>query len=586
MTAAATFMPTVGQAREAGFFPSRHTVEIVDNRMLADGVYRLTFRDEFIAGHAKPAQFVDVYSNNPSRLMPRPFGVAEVDGDEVSLIFAVVGKGTAEFSELRAGDTIRVMGPLGNSFNTKENANYVLVAGGLGVPPLVRAAQAIAESEGSTSTAVFGYRNVRFGDGYVGRYADKTYSIDESEGNVVTLLDRIENELVNGELKPVVLSCGPLPMMKAVAAWAAKRGTAELGTAHGLRIRHMRAVHRRHRRRTIEGLLGRTCVHPRTIGMGGVSMTAEQHANLYEQHEWKHPTQVAGIPWKNPVATASGTFQYAAVRWFYDVSQLGAVTTKGVSPVPWEGNPGIRTAEGPSSNINAVGLQNPGVDHYLEDDLPKLKAINATVIANVAGHCDDDYAEVVSKLDDSPADMLEINVSCPNVSAGGMSVGTDPVALSRLITRLRKLTDKKMIVKLTPNVTDITVPARAAVESGADALSLINTLLGMRINIRTGEPVITHVTGGVSGPAVLPVGLAAVWRVRAALPEIPIIGIGGIDSGETALEYLYAGANAVEVGAAALFEPTAPLRVARELDDLLDERPELADKLAKGETWR
>lgn len=224
MTAAATFMPTVGQAREAGFFPSRHTVEIVDNRMLADGVYRLTFRDEFIAGHAKPAQFVDVYSNNPSRLMPRPFGVAEVDGDEVSLIFAVVGKGTAEFSELRAGDTIRVMGPLGNSFNTKENANYVLVAGGLGVPPLVRAAQAIAESEGSTSTAVFGYRNVRFGDGYVGRYADKTYSIDESEGNVVTLLDRIENELVNGKLKPVILSCGPLPMMKAVAAWAAKRG--------------------------------------------------------------------------------------------------------------------------------------------------------------------------------------------------------------------------------------------------------------------------------------------------------------------------------------------------------------------------
>ena len=195
-----------------------------------------------------------------------------------------------------------------------------------------------------------------------------------------------------------------------------------------------------------------------------------QHGNLYERYEWKPPTQVAGVPWKNPVATASGTFQYAAVRWFYDVSQLGAVTTKGVSPVPWEGNPGIRTAEGPSSNINAVGLQNPGVDHYLEDDLPKLKAINANVIANVAGHCDDDYAEVVAKLNDSPADMLEINVSCPNVSAGGMSVGTDPVALSRLITRLRKITDKKMIVKLTPNVTDITVPARAAVESGADAL--------------------------------------------------------------------------------------------------------------------
>ena len=143
-----------------------------------------------------------------------------------------------------------------------------------------------------------------------------------------------------------------------------------------------------------------------------------------------------------------------------------------------------------------------------------------------------------------------------------------------------------MIVKLTPNVTDITVPARAAVESGADALSMINTLLGMRINIRTGEPIIDHVTGGVSGPAVLPMGLVAVWKTRSALPNTPIIGIGGIDSGEKALDYLYAGANAVEGGAAALFEPTAPLRVARELDELLDARPELADKLAKGETWR
>ena len=295
-------------------------------------------------------------------------------------------------------------------------------------------------------------------------------------------------------------------------------------------------------------------------------MTAEQHANLYEQHEWKHPTQVAGIPWKNPVATASGTFQYAAVRWFYDVSQLGAVTTKGVSPVPWEGNPGIRTAEGPSSNINAVGLQNPGVDHYLEDDLPKLKAINATVIANVAGHCDDDYAEVVSKLDDSPADMLEINVSCPNVSAGGMSVGTDPVALSRLITRLRKLTDKKMIVKLTPNVTDITVPARAAVESGADALSLINTLLGMAVDARTRRPKLARVVGGYSGPAVKPVALRMVWQVAQAV-SVPVLGMGGVTTGEDAVEFMLAGATAVAVGTANFVNPTATVDV---IDGIID----------------
>lgn len=317
-------------------------------------------------------------------------------------------------------------------------------------------------------------------------------------------------------------------------------------------------------------------------------MTANDtnHINLYEDHEWKHPTKVAGVPWKNPVGTASGTFQYAAVRWFYDVSQLGAVCTKGVSPVPWEGNPSPRTTEGPASNLNAVGLQNPGVDHYLVDDLPKLKKIGATVIANVAGHCDEDYCEVVAKLADCDADMLEINVSCPNVTHGGMSVGTDPVALSKLMDKLRPMTDKPMIVKLTPNVTNITDPARAAVEHGADALSMINTLLGMRLNIKTGEPIIANRTGGVSGPAVLPVGIAAVYRVRTALPEVPIIGIGGIDTGEKALEYLYAGANAVEVGAAALFDPVAPLRVARELDDLLDNRPELAAKLAAGQTWR
>ena len=311
-----------------------------------------------------------------------------------------------------------------------------------------------------------------------------------------------------------------------------------------------------------------------------------KQVNVYEPHEWKHSTIVAGVEWKNPVGTASGTFQYDACHWFYDVSQMGAVTTKGVSPVPWEGNPGPRTTESPSGTVNSVGLQNPGVDHYLVDELPKLKKEGATVITNVAGHCDDDYAEVVAKLADCPADMLEINVSCPNVTHGGMSVGADPVALNRLITRLRHITSKPLIVKLTPNVTDIVSIAKAAVDGGADALSMINTLVGMRIDIRTGEPILANRTGGVSGPAVLPVGLSFVWRVRQALPDIPIIGIGGIDSGEKALEYLYAGANAVEVGAAALYEPTAPMRVARELDDLLDSRPQLAAKLAAGQTWR
>lgn len=312
---------------------------------------------------------------------------------------------------------------------------------------------------------------------------------------------------------------------------------------------------------------------------------ASGQMDVLAPHEWRHKTVVAGVEWKNPVGTASGTFQLDACGDYYDVSQLGVICTKGVSPVPWEGNPAPRTAESPSGMVNAVGLQNPGVDHYLVNELPRLKKLGATVVTNVAGHSDEDYARVVEKLADSAADMLEINVSCPNVSHGGMSVGTDPKALHRLISHLRTMTDKPMIVKLSPNVTDIVEIAHAAVDAGADALSLINTLVGMRFDIETGKPIIANRTGGVSGPAVFPIGLGFVWRVRQAIPTIPIIGIGGIDSGEKALEYLYAGANAVEVGAASLIDPTAPMRVARELDGLLDSRPDLAAKLANGQVW-
>ena len=309
-------------------------------------------------------------------------------------------------------------------------------------------------------------------------------------------------------------------------------------------------------------------------------------SDLKEERVWKHDTVVAGVRWKNPVGTASGTFSLDASGWFYDVSQLGSVTTKGVAAIPWQGNPVSRLAESPAGTINAVGLQNPGVDVYVKDELPRLKELGATVITNVAGHSDDDYATVVSKLADSPADMLEINVSCPTFSAGGMSPGTDPVSLKNLITNLLDLTDKPMIVKLTPNVTDIVSIAQAAVSAGADALSMINTYVGMRIDVKTGKPIIANVTGGVSGHAVHPMAVACVYKVRKALPQIPIIAMGGVYSGEDALEFLYAGANAVEVGTAALADPAAPIRVAAELDELLDERPELSALLKEGKTWQ
>lgn len=222
----ATFQPTVAEATAAGYFPGRHTVEVTEVTELTPGVVRFTFRDPYISAHAKPAQFVNLFSHDPMKLLPRPFGVSEADGDLVSLIFAVVGSGTAEFAAMRAGDTIDVLGPLGGSFKTKEPAHYVLVGGGLGVPPLIYAAQRLSERRDCAATAVFGYRDAHFADAFVSRYVD-TRSIDESEGNVITLLDRMEAELTEPRedgLKPVFLTCGPTPMMKAVALWASKRG--------------------------------------------------------------------------------------------------------------------------------------------------------------------------------------------------------------------------------------------------------------------------------------------------------------------------------------------------------------------------
>lgn len=227
---ATTFMPTVTtqtverQAAEAGRKPGRRTDEVIAASMLSEGIYELVIRDSYVAATVQPAQFVNLYPADATMALPRPFGVAKVEGDDVTLIYQIVGAGTQEFSGLTAGDTVDVLGPLGNPFDTGKTANYVLVGGGLGVPPLLYAAQRLSErDDGTQVTSVFGYRDARFADGLVRPYADATHSITNAEGNVVDLLNDIEDELGHGSQKPIILSCGPTPMMKAVAAWASKR---------------------------------------------------------------------------------------------------------------------------------------------------------------------------------------------------------------------------------------------------------------------------------------------------------------------------------------------------------------------------
>ena len=281
---------------------------------------------------------------------------------------------------------------------------------------------------------------------------------------------------------------------------------------------------------------------------------------------------LCGIELDNPVIPASGTFGYGyEFAELYDINKLGTFSFKGTTREARFGNPTPRIAECEMGLINAVGLQNPGVEAVIAEELPKLaKCFRKPVMANVSGFSVEDYVYTCAKLDKEPqVGWLEVNVSCPNVHGGGMSFGTDPAAAAEVTAAVKKVTTKPVILKLTPNVTDIVAIAKACEEAGADGISLINTLLGMRIDLRTRKPVIANTMGGFSGPAVFPVALRMVYQVAHAV-EIPVIGIGGISTPENVLEMMMAGAAAVEVGAANLVDPYASLRIVEGLPAAMD----------------
>lgn len=270
---------------------------------------------------------------------------------------------------------------------------------------------------------------------------------------------------------------------------------------------------------------------------------------------------LAGVELKNPVMTASGTFgsgtEYSE---FIDLSRLGAVVTKGVANVPWPGNPTPRIAEVHGGMLNAIGLQNPGIDVFCQRDIPFLKQFDTKIIVNVCGRTTEDYCEVVERLADEDVDMLEINISCPNVKEGGIAFGQDPKAVEAITREVKKYAKQPVIMKLSPNVTDITVMAKAAEAGGADVLSLINTLTGMKIDVNRRTFAIANKTGGMSGPAVKPIAVRMVYQVAQAV-KVPIIGMGGIATAEDALEFILAGATAVSIGTANFSNPYTTVEV-------------------------
>jgi len=280
---------------------------------------------------------------------------------------------------------------------------------------------------------------------------------------------------------------------------------------------------------------------------------------------------IAGVTFKNPIVTASGTFGFGReFSEFFDLSQLGAVSVKGLTLKPKAGNPPPRVAETPSGMLNAVGLQNPGVEAFIEHEIPFLRQFDTKIIANMAGNTIEEYVEMAKILSDSDIDMLEVNISCPNVKEGGVAFGVDERSVFEVTSKIKAVAKKPVIIKLSPNVTDIKKMALAAEAGGADALSLINTLLGMRIDIRTRRPVIRNNTGGLSGSAVFPIAVRMVHDVYEAV-KLPIIGMGGVTRGEDAVEIMMAGASAVAVGSASLVNPLAPIEIKRGIEKFMED---------------
>ena len=282
-------------------------------------------------------------------------------------------------------------------------------------------------------------------------------------------------------------------------------------------------------------------------------------------------TKIGSLELKNPVMTASGTFGYGTeYADFMDINRLGAIIVKGTTLNPRQGNPYPRMAETPSGMLNAVGLQNKGVDYFVDHIYPEVRKFQTNVIVNVSGSCIEDYvqcASIINTLDDIPA--IELNISCPNVKQGGMAFGVKPESAAQVVSAVRKAYDKTLIVKLSPNVTDITEIARAVEGAGADSVSLINTMLGMAIDAEKRKPILSTITGGMSGPAVKPVALRMVWQTAKAV-NIPVIGLGGICSATDAIEFLLAGASAIQIGTANFIDPSVSEKVVDGIQEYLE----------------
>ena len=488
-----------------------------------------------------PGQFAEIrVDGSPTTFLRRPISINYVDRqrNEVWFLIQLVGDGTKRLGEAKAGDIINVVLPLGNCFTMPEKPSdkLLLVGGGVGTAPMLYLGEQLAK-KGCKPTFLLGARSDKdllqleqfaaYGEVYT-----TTEDGSHGEKGYVT-----QHSILNKVCFEQIYTCGPKPMMMAVAKYAKSKGiSCEV---------------------SLENMMA--------CGIGACLCCVE---NTTEGHLC---VNIGELQMNNPVMTASGTFGYGEeFADFIELSRIGGIIVKGTTLHKREGNPYPRMAETPSGMLNAVGLQNKGVHYFVEHIYPRIKDIQTNMIVNVSGSAIEDYAEtaaIINELDKIPA--IELNISCPNVKQGGMAFGVTAKGAEEVVKAVRSVYKKTLIVKLSPNVTDITEIARAAENGGADSVSLINTLLGMAIDAERRRPILSTVTGGMSGAAVKPIALRMVWQVAKAV-KIPVIGLGGIMNWKDAVEFMLAGASAIQIGTANFIDPAFTVKVVEGINDYLN----------------
>lgn len=524
-----------------------------------------------------PGQFYLVKSARSSVQFGRPVSVyyAKRTGPKtvrVQFLILQKGTGTQELCHLLQGDFVHLSGPMGNTFELiPEGGKIAICGGGIGIAPVAYFASSLPERSydfyASFKTGCYGLENVK-----------PEHLIVTTDDGTVGKKGMISSAFSAQEIKAAgykaVYACGPAPMLAYIQAEAKKADVKCFLSIEKKMLCGEGAC---------LGCTVRTKVGNRRVCKDGPVFDADilmfdkpdckRRQPLPENEQPDLSVTVAGITFKNPVIAASGTFGFGQnYRGFFDVSLLGGISSKGLTLEPSKGNSGERIIEVPSGDINSIGLENPGVPHFIENELPEMLKLGTVAIANLAGHSLDSYVEGAKLLDKTEIPAIELNISCPNVQCGGMAWGIDKDAAFECVSAVRKATAKPLIVKLSPNAPDIVSVALACIQAGANALSLINTIQAVAIDIETGRPVFDNIKAGLCGPAVKPIALRMVYDVVRAvngLPEserVPVIGLGGIAKWQDAVEFIMAGASAVQVGTATFSNPNAMVEIIRGLE--------------------